>query len=84
MTQDCAKAKARQERPHIQLEEEMLLAQVSTGTIKCCFFCKNRQVAVQSSTFAQGYLLFHVAVAASTTALAAACSLSAAHTIDAT
>ena len=69
---------------HTQLEEERLLAQVSTGTTTCCFFCKKRQVTVQSSTFAEGCFFFHAVVAASTTALAAACSLSAAHTIDAT
>lgn len=47
------------------------------------FFCKNRQTTLRSSTFAEGYL-FQAVVAASTTFLAAACSLSAAQTMDAT
>ncbi|RYR42294.1 hypothetical protein Ahy_A08g038761 isoform D [Arachis hypogaea] len=45
---------------------------------------KKRQTAVQSSTLEEGYLLFHAAVAASTTALAAAASFSVVHTIEQT
>ncbi|BAU02297.1 hypothetical protein VIGAN_11179600, partial [Vigna angularis var. angularis] len=50
----------------------------------CGFFCRKRQTAVQSSNLEEGYLLFHAKAAASTTALAASFSVSAAYTIEET
>ncbi|GLT25540.1 hypothetical protein SLA2020_006620 [Shorea laevis] len=54
------------------------------GKLCCCLLWKKRQTAVQSSILEVGNLLFHAALAASTTALAAACWLSALHTMDTT
>lgn len=50
----------------------------------CGFFWRKRQTTVQSSGLEEGYLFFHAKADASTTALAASFSESAAHTIEET
>jgi hypothetical protein len=75
---------------HRQRKQRLKFVPEAIDTSQICLaqapghlFCKNRQTTLQSSTFEEG-CLFHAVEAAATTILAAACSLSASQTMDAT